>query len=119
MGKLERLDRAWSASGISLLGAVITFLAMWGGVVLLLTDPRGPQLPPTMTTPRDLLVSLLLFWIPTITGIMACVSGVAGLSAARGHHPELQRRAWVGIGLGVAPICLAAAWLGWLLIASF
>ncbi len=119
MERMEGTERARSISGLSLLGAVVTFLAMWGGVTLLLTDPQGPHFPPPLSTPRGMLVSLLLFWAPVITGTAACLSGLLGLSAARGQHPDLQRRALVGILLGLTPVCLAAAWLGWVLVSSW
>ena len=62
-----------------------------------------------------LLVSLLLFWLPTCTGSLACLSGLVGLSASGGQESCIQRRALIGILLGLTPICLATAWLGWTL----
>jgi hypothetical protein len=107
--------RARSLSGVSSLAAVLTFLILWSGVTLLLTDPQGPRLPLRPSDPRGLLVSLLLFWLPTCTGSLACLSGLIGLSTARGQEPCIQRRALIGILLGLTPICLATAWLGWVL----
>ncbi|HHH42377.1 MAG TPA: hypothetical protein ENK56_10300 [Chloroflexi bacterium] len=98
-------------SGLSLLLGVVTFLAMWGGVTLLLTDPRGPSLPPPATTPRGAVVSFLLFWAPVVTGTAACLTGLASLSAGE-RQPETLRRALVSILLGLTPACLAAGWLG-------
>jgi len=118
---MERADggrTAQTVSGLSLLVAMITFLAMWGGVTLLLTDPHGVSLPPPTSTPRGLLVSLLLFWVPVGTGAIACLSGLVGLSVAGGRQADAQRRALIGIFLGLAPVCLAAAWLGWVLASS-
>jgi hypothetical protein len=118
MQTLDRGEGMPSVGGLSLVGAVATFLAMWGGLTLLLTDPQGPSLPPLTSTPRGMLVSLLLFWVPLATGGLACLSGVVGLVTARGQHSALQRRAIVGVLFGLAPACLAAAWLGWMLVLS-
>lgn len=99
---------------LSLLLAIVTFLALWGGVTLLLSDPQGPHLPLPPSTSREALASLLLFWIPITTGALSCLTGLVGLLGA-GRNPDILRRALVGIFLGLAPACLAAAWLGWVL----
>lgn len=109
---------ARSVSGVSLLVAILTFLAMWGGATLLLTDPTGFHFPPVPSTPRGFVVSLLLFWLPAFTGSIACLAGMIGLSTNRGRHAEAQHRAAIGLVLGLIPFCLAAAWLGWVLLAS-
>ena len=83
--------------------------------MLLLTDPQGPRLPLRPSDPRGTLVSLLLFWLPTCTGTLACLSGLVGLSTSGGQDAPTQRRALLGILLGLTPICLAVAWLGWAL----
>jgi hypothetical protein len=110
--------RTRSISGLSLLVALITFLMMWGGVVLLLTDPHGPQVPPQTSSPRGMMVSLLLFWLPVCTGGVACLSGLVGLAGAREQLTDARRRAVVGILLGLAPICLSSVWLGLSLASS-
>ncbi len=99
-----------------MLMAVVTFVAMWGGVTLLLTDPHGIHLPPFAPGPRSTLTSILLFWIPTVTGALACLSGLAGLVGAGG--PDARRRAVAGLLLGLTPACLAATWLGWVLVSG-
>ncbi len=98
-------------SGLSLLLAVVTFLAIWGGVTLLLTDPHGPSLPPSPTTPRGALASFLLFWMPVVTGASAFVTGLVSLSVG-GRNPEVARRGLASILLGLIPACLAIGWLG-------
>ncbi|MBN1955007.1 MAG: hypothetical protein JW900_08160 [Anaerolineae bacterium] len=116
MEQIRKRPTAQTISGTSLSLALITFLAMWGGMVLLLTDPQGLHLPLPLSTPRGLLVSMLLFWLPICTGTVACLTGLAGLSA--GGSMDVQRRAVVGILLGLAPACLAVLWIGWMLINS-
>lgn len=107
-----------SISGLSMVMALITFLAMWSGLTLLLSDPGGIALPPPMSTPRGMLVSLLLFWLPVGTGTIAWLTGLVGVSSAKERQPDVQRRSLIGIILGLAPICLATAWLGWVLASS-
>ena len=114
MERAESRTAVQTISGLSLLLALLTFLSMWSGVTLLLTDPSGPHLPTSLSGPRALLTSILLFWLPAVTGAAACLSGLAGLSGG-GHSPEMQRRALVAIVLGLTPACMAAAWLGWVL----
>ena len=106
-----------TVSDVSMLMAVITFLAMWGGVTLVLTDPHGPHLPPFAPSPRGILTSILLFWAPTVSGGIACLTGLAGLSVSA-EHPDVRRRAAIGILIGLTPACLAAAWLGWVLLST-
>lgn len=100
--------------GLSLLMAVLTFLSMWGGLTLWLNAPGGPGLPPLADSPRGLLITLLLCWIPLITGSTACLTGLMGLSMA-GMGLETRRQAMIGIALGLIPACLAVGWLGWVL----
>ena len=88
MQALDRGEGVPSAGGLSLVGAVATFLAMWGGLTLLLTDPQGPCLPPLTSTPRGMLVSLLLFWVPLATGGLACLSGDHDSSLPLGNRPS-------------------------------
>jgi hypothetical protein len=94
---------------------VLTFLILWSGVTLLLTDPQGPHLPLRPSDPRGILITLLLFWLPSCTGSLACLSGLIGLASAGGKETCTQRRALIGILLGLTPICLATVWLGWVL----
>ena len=114
MQQAKGKSAAQAASGLSLLLAVVTFLAMWGGVTLVLTDPHGLRLPPFASTPRGVLASLLLFWVPVGTGTVASMAGLMGLSTQSASADD-QRRALVGILLGLIPACLAAAWLAWVL----
>lgn len=114
----EEYVPARSVSGVSLLVAILTFLATWGGLTLLLTDPTGLHFPPSPSTPRGFVTSLLLFWLPAFTGSVACLAGMIALSANRGRRTETQHRAAIGLILGLIPFCLAAAWLGWVLLSS-
>jgi len=98
--------------------AVVTFLAMWGGITLLLTTPHSPRLPFPNAGPRGALTSLLLFWVPIVTGTIACLTGLVGLSAGA-RSVDIQRRTLISIFLGLAPIYLAAAWLSWLLLSTW
>jgi|YNPNPStandDraft_1061719.scaffolds.fasta_scaffold14750_2 hypothetical protein len=100
--------------GLSLLMAVLTFLSMWGGLTLWLNDPAGPAAPPSLDTPRGLLISLLLCWIPLLTGSLACLAGLMSLAVGN-LGLEARRQATIGVALGLIPACLAAAWLGWVL----
>ena len=114
MERTQERPAMQTMGSMSLLLALVTFLAMWGGVTLLLTDPYGPRLPPFSPTLRGTMQNLLLFWTPMTPGAAAFLTGLVGLCSAR-RSPGLQRRAMVGILLGLAPACLAAAWLGWML----
>jgi len=105
-----------TVSGVSFLLGVITFLAMWGGLTLLCTAPAGAPLPPFSSSPRGLLASFLLFWVPIGTGTFASLTGLMGLSARSGNS-DARRRALVGLFLGLAPAYLAAVWLAWVLAA--
>jgi|GEM_PF-1718800 len=118
MEHAEEQTPARSVSGVSLMVAILTFLAVWGGVTLLLTDPTGLHFPPSPSTPRGFVTSLLLFWLPALTGSLACLAGMIGLSANRGRQADVQYRAALGLILGLIPFCLAAAWLGWVLLSS-
>ncbi len=117
MERIHPGEPSQALSSLSLLLAVLTFLSMWGGMTLLLSVPGGLYLSNGVSSPRAMLVHLLLFWIPTATGALACLSGLVGLTA-QGHNLELRRRALVSVCLGLAPACLAAAWLAWMLLRS-
>ena len=111
---------------LSLLAAVFACLALWGGIVLLLTHASSlhtPALPsdePVLPQPvvrwedaspaRRSLADLLLFWLPIGLGAVACGMGVVTLAFGRGQAPAASRCATIALLLSIAPGCLCTLW---------
>ncbi|MFQ6099974.1 MAG: hypothetical protein ACE5OS_01905 [Anaerolineae bacterium] len=111
---------------LSLLAAIFACLALWGGIVLLLTCSSHPQasVPPTddpvlprpvarwegVSQARRSLADLLLFWLPIGLGAVACGVGVTTLACGQGQAPEAARRALIALLLSVVPGCLCTLW---------
>lgn len=112
---------------LSLLAAIFACLALWGGIVLLLTHPSHPHalVPPAddpvlprpvarwegTSQARRSLADLLLFWVPISLGAVACCTGVATLTWGRGRDPDASRRALIALALSIAPGCLCTFWV--------
>jgi hypothetical protein len=111
---------------LSLLAAIFACLALWGGIVLLLTHsspPHASALPgdePVLPQPiaqwegaspaRRSLADLLLFWLPVGLGAVACGVGVVTLAFGHGQAPAASRCAMIALLLSVVPGCLCTVW---------
>jgi hypothetical protein len=56
------------------------------------------------------LPDLLLFWLPTGLGAVACCAGVLTLASGQTGHPAACRRALIALVLGIVPGCLCGFW---------
>ncbi|MDY6875002.1 MAG: hypothetical protein SWK90_02195 [Chloroflexota bacterium] len=121
MTRLARLG-----GNLSLLAAVFACLALWGGIVLLLTQPSPLYVSATLTDdsalPRPVarwegvsharrsLANMLLFWLPVGLGAIACGAGGITLAWCRERDAQVSRRALIALLLSVIPGCLCTLW---------